>query len=187
MWGINGERAFAAEAYGASRVTGVDLMLPTDEYLAEHRRRNSRVEFFNGDINDKDLVHRVGIHDIVWCTAVLFHVPSPLETLERLRAITAKTLVLGCSTIPEIPGVPQACVLYPGLDDRQRGIFALAVPDLAIGVRSPFQRELGYANWWWGITPSALRAMIEVSGFNVVEEIAVSEKFETIVVASVRQ
>jgi hypothetical protein len=28
----------------------------------------------------------------------------------------------------------------------------------------------GYAPWYWGITPSALRAMLPLAGFEIVEE-----------------
>ena len=35
----------------------------------------------------------------------------------------------------------------------------------AIGVTEPFDAREGYGNWWWGITPSALRAMLRAAGF----------------------
>jgi hypothetical protein len=35
----------------------------------------------------------------------------------------------------------------------------------AIGVTEPFDVREGYGNWWWGITPSALRAMLRAAGF----------------------
>jgi hypothetical protein len=27
--------------------------------------------------------------------------------------------------------------------------------------------RLGYGNWWWGFTPSAVRSMLEVAGYTV--------------------
>ena len=34
----------------------------------------------------------------------------------------------------------------------------------------PFDPERGYGNWFWGITPSALRAMLDATGFAIAQE-----------------
>ena len=39
----------------------------------------------------------------------------------------------------------------------------------AIAVTEPFDPDEAYGNWWWGITPSALRGMLEAAGFAVDE------------------
>ena len=41
---------------------------------------------------------------------------------------------------------------------------------------------MGYAEFWWGVTPSALKAMIEIAGFEV-EEMIHSAGFNTQVIA----
>ena len=38
-----------------------------------------------------------------------------------------------------------------------------------LGLDTPFDPAQGYGNWWWGITPSALGAMVEAAGFEVRE------------------
>ena len=165
MWGIDGRIAFLAEEAGATAVSGLDVMPATARFHAEHERRDSRVRFVHGDLHDPAPLAELGRHDVVWCTGLLYHAPSPLLTLERLREITGELLILGCETLPDLPGLPQACVFYPGLNTRARRRGAARV-----GLDTPFDRARGYENWWWGITPSALRAMLRASGFDPVEE-----------------
>lgn len=181
MYGANGRIAFVAEESGASGVTAFDAMEETPEYLAEHRRRGSSIRFVRGDLHEPGAI---GEHDVVWCSGVVYHSPYPLLTLERLAAAARDTLIVGSHTIPEVPGLDQACVFYPKLDDAGRGVYQPVWPCNSVGIATPYDErpEMSYANYWWGITPSALRAMVEVQpGFSVVEE--AGEPFLTYVVA----
>ena len=164
MWGVDGAVAFAAEAAGATAVTAVDVMDATPAYRAEHARRGSSVRFVRGDLHDESTLAAVGTHDVVWCSGLLYHAPHPVLTLERLRALTAETLLLATEALPEVPGLRGACVFYPG---AERAPFA--APG-RVGLEAPFDPARGYENWWWGITPSALRGMLGAAGLEVVEE-----------------
>jgi hypothetical protein len=108
----------------------------------------------------------------VWCSGVLYHAPHPLLTLARLRSITGQTLILATETIPEVPGLRGGCVFYPGLGERDRRAHAVARPEgRAVGIDSRFERSQSYTAWWWGISRSALRGMLEASGFEIREEL----------------
>jgi hypothetical protein len=157
MWSVHGAIAFAAEEAGASAVTGMDVMGPTPEYEAEHTRRGSAMRFVQGDLHDEATLAQVGVHDVVWCSGVLYHAPHPLLTLERLRSITHERLILATETIPERIGRPNACVFAPE-------------PGIHPTHTEPFDPARGYVNWYWGITPSALRAMLGATGFAVEQE-----------------
>jgi hypothetical protein len=170
MWSVHGAIAFAAEDAGARAVTGVDVMGPTPQFEAERARLASKMRFVQGDLHDPETVAEVGVHDVVWCSGLLYHAPHPLQSLERLRALTGQTLLLASETMPEVPGVRQACVFYPGLPERDRRAHASSRPGEHTGLTTPFEPARGYANWFWGISRSALRAMVEISGFEVVEE-----------------
>jgi hypothetical protein len=171
MWNVHGGIAFLAEESGATDVTAVDIMAPTGEFNAEHTRRNSGVRFVAGDVHELEVIRRVGPHQVVWCSGVLYHAPNPLLTLERLREITGEYLLLATETLPEIPGLTGACVFLPGLAARDRRLHAAARPGgTALGVDSAFDRSQSYGAWWWGISRSALRGMLGASGFAVVEE-----------------
>ena len=169
MWSVDGAIAFLAEEAGAKRVTGVDVMEPTREFESQRRRRDSSVRFVRGDLHDQATVGAVGVHDVVWCNGLLYHSPNPLLALERLRALTGELLILGTQTLPELPGLQGACVFYPGLPPAGRGVYAPAGSGGKVGIDSAFDSAGSYANWWWGITPSALRGMLRAAGFEAQE------------------
>jgi 2-polyprenyl-3-methyl-5-hydroxy-6-metoxy-1,4-benzoquinol methylase len=157
MWTVHGALCFAAEDAGAASVTGVDVMAPTKEFVAERERRGSRVRFVRGDLHLPRTVAEIGRHDVVWCSGVLYHAPHPLLTLERLRELTAGTLLLATETVAETPGRSGTCVIAPGSAEHPN-----AEPATAAGQ--------GFGPWYWGISPSALRTMLTLTGFEVVEE-----------------
>lgn len=171
MWGIDGAIAFAAEDAGATDVVGVDVMPASEAFESERAHRGSRMRFIQGDLHDQAVMARVGPHDVVWCSGVIYHAPHPLLTLERLRQITSETLILASETIPEVPGLRQACVFLPGLAEADRKAHAAARPGRTVlGVSEPFDRTQSYGAWWWGLSASALVAMVTAAGFDVVEQ-----------------
>jgi hypothetical protein len=155
MWSVHGGLCFAAEEAGASAVTGVDVMGATPEFVAERERRGSAVRVVQGDVHDPAL--DVGVHDVVWCSGVIYHAPHPLLTLERLRALTGTTLLLATEVVREVRGRPRAVLFAP--DPGTHPAHTLA-----------FDPAQGYGNWYWGLTPSAVRAMVEASGFEIADE-----------------
>ena len=156
MWTIDGALCFAAEDAGAETVTGVDVMAPTAQFTAELDRRGSKVRFVQGDLHEPATIAQIGRHDVVWCSGVLYHAPHPLLTLERLRELTGRTLLLATETVAETPGRRNTCVIAPGRDEHPN----------AEPANGPAQ---GFGPWYWGISPSALRTMLALSGFEVVE------------------
>ena len=184
MWGVNGEYAFHAEASGATEVTGVDVFGPTPEFEQRRLDTGSRVRFVLGDATDPRTIERIGKVDVVFCAGVLYHHPSPFDLLVALRQICRTTLILRTSTIPEVKDLPNAAVFFPGLGERERKLWNLSRLGLLhqAGISTPFQPHEGYGNWFWGLTPSCLRSMLEVAGFRVDEQL--EEAFAQTVVAT---
>jgi hypothetical protein len=146
MWRVEGAIALAAQQAGATHVTAVDLMPPTQRLL------DAGIRFVQGDLHD--VADEVGPHDVVWCSGVLYHAPHPLLTLERLRTMTRRTLLLATEVLP-LPG----------------RFAAFAPPRWIHPARpAPFDAAKGYGNWFWLPTPGAVRAMLAATGFAVVEE-----------------
>jgi hypothetical protein len=174
LFQLHGEVAFRAEAAGATEVTLFDAGDEDYGGFAE-RRRDSKVRFVQGDFEEPQSVERIGPHDVVWCTGVVYHTPNPVLQLLHLREITKELLYLGARTIPEVPGFDQACVFYPYLGDRARRAHARphweAEHLYAIGTPFDDRPMYGYGNCWWGITPSALRSMLATARFEVIEEV----------------
>jgi hypothetical protein len=168
MWKVHGRIAFVAEEAGATAVTGVDVMEASPEFHAEHERRSSSVRFIRGDVHEPSTVAEVGPHEVVWCSGVLYHAPNPVLTLQRLRELTTELLILQTMTLPELPGVKQGLVFYPGVPDA--GLYARWGEQAARSLRLPEPGEDPYAPWWWGISRSALAAMLRAADFEPVEQ-----------------
>jgi hypothetical protein len=160
LWGIHGEMAFTAEAAGATRVTLVDAAAPTDEYEQKHRERGSSVRYVCADLHDTATPERVGAHDVVWCTGVMYHTPSPGLAVWNLARMASETVVIGTKVIPEIPGYPNAGVYFPGLERWERETYA---PFYEGGVTAEFDTEpkMFYGNWFWGFSESAFCALVK--------------------------
>ena len=148
----------------------MDIAAATSEFEAERERRGSRVRFVHGDLHDPAVIEETGRHDVVWCSGVLYHSPSPVTTLRRLRELTGELLILQTTCLPELPGVRQGMVFYPGLEESEGDLYGMWGPEArrSIGPHEGWSDEFG--PWWWGITPSALRAMMHTAGLDVMEE-----------------
>ena len=160
MWSVHGAIAFAARDAGATRVTALDVMAPTPELL----ERQGDVRFVQGDVHDPGVTMP---HDVVWCSGVLYHAPNPVLTLQRLRELTTELLILQTMTLPELPGVKQGLVFYPGVPNPS--LYARWGDQAARSLRLPEPGEDPYAPWWWGISHSALDAMLRAANFEPVE------------------
>jgi len=169
MWGVNGAYAFAAEEAGATRVVGVDVFGPTPEFEAERMSRRSSVQFVLGDATAPATLDRIGVVDTVLCAGVLYHHPSPFDLMAALRRICRKTLILRTSTIPEVRGLPNAAVYFPMLDAHGRALWNLESLGLRwqAGISEAFNPREGYGNWFWGMSPSCLKSVVETAGFRV--------------------
>lgn len=169
MWGVNGEYSFLAEEVGAAAVRAVDVFGPTPEFEEHHRAAGSAVDFVLGDISRAETAARVGVCDVVLCAGVLYHHPSPYDLLVALRRIYGDVLILRTSTIPEVPGLPNAAIYYPRLGRKERQLYDLRSLGLQrqVGITDGFEPEQGYGNWFWGLTPSCLASLVETAGFRI--------------------
>lgn len=174
LFAVEGERALLAEEAGATAVTlfdGGDVRYT--ELPRKQAERGSSIRIVQGDLEDPVAVASVGPHEIVWSTGVIYHTPNPIRQLMHLREITTELLYLGTHTIPELPGVRHGCVYYPMLDEGSRAAYASAHYESGgfTGIGTPFDDApmTGHANFWWGISPSALEAMLATARFEIVD------------------
>ncbi|MDA2916134.1 class I SAM-dependent methyltransferase [Nitrospinae bacterium AH_259_B05_G02_I21] len=169
MWGVNGFFSFLAEECGAKRVVGVDIYPESEEFLREKNKRNSTVEFVQGDIHLQETISKIGLCDVVFSSGVLYHSPNPPDTLFKLRLICDQRLILCTELIPEMPGIRNAAIFYPFLDESQRRIWNYRGKGKRTAITVPYEPEQGYANWFWGFSPSCVESMLELAGFKVEE------------------
>ncbi|MDO8430718.1 MAG: class I SAM-dependent methyltransferase, partial [Candidatus Taylorbacteria bacterium] len=64
MWGVNGQNSFIAEESRSTRIMAVDVYPESNEYLEEKRKRNSKIQFVQGDINLLSTTQKVGQMDV---------------------------------------------------------------------------------------------------------------------------
>lgn len=169
LWGVDGLNSFVAEESGATRVVALDIYPASHKFLAEKKRRNSHVEFVQGDINLTETTQKIGKVDVVLCSGVLYHTPDPVHLLTRLRTITKEILILNTSSIPEIHGLKNMAVFYPFLAENQRRIWNRGIGSQK-AITGPYEPQEGYGNWFWGMTPSCLESMLQCAGFEVTEK-----------------
>jgi SAM-dependent methyltransferase len=165
MWRVNGYFSFLAEECGAKQVVGVDVYPESEEFLNQKSKRNSKVKFIQGDINSSETINKIGLCDVVFCSGVLYHTPNPVYFLSQLRAICKDILILGTMVIPEMVGLRNIAVFYPFLNKTQRKIYNLGVEQR--GITDPYNPESGYANWFWGFSPSCVESMLKCTGFEI--------------------
>lgn len=168
LWGVDGLNSFIAEESGARRVIAVDIYPASPKFLEQKRLRRSKVEFVQGDIHLSSTAEAVGKQDVVLCSGVLYHTPDPVHLLTRLHAVCGDILILNTASIPELPGIRNAAVFYPFLDAGQRGIWNLHAGSQK-AITGEYEPEEGYANWFWGMTPSSIESMLKCVGFEIEE------------------
>lgn len=169
LWGVDGANSFLAEEIGAPRVVAVDVYPESPIFLEQKKKRNSKVEFVLGDINSKETTEKIGTVDVVFCSGVLYHTPDPIHMLMRLRSITKDIFILNTTSIPEMKGLKNAAVFYPFLNEKQRSIWNRKIGTQK-AITGPYEPKEGYANWFWGMTPSCIESLLKTSGFEVIEK-----------------
>ncbi|MBN2119873.1 MAG: methyltransferase domain-containing protein [Candidatus Omnitrophica bacterium] len=167
MWRVDGYFSFLAEECGAKKVLAVDIYPESKKFEAEKDKRNSKVEFIQGDINNKEVLDKVGLCEAVFCSGVLYHMPNPLHFLSCLRKICTKTLILATVTVPEIKGLKNTSVFYPFLSEGQRKFWNLGPYNKTAD--KPYEPGNEYSTWFWGFSPSCVESMLKAAGFEIKE------------------
>jgi len=110
--------SFECERRGASRVVAIDSYAwdhhGMDGFLLAHEVLRSKVEYVHLAAEAIDPA-TLGTFDLVLCLGVLYHLRSPITVLERIRKVTAGTLI--CETHALVPAFHERYPLisfFPG-------------------------------------------------------------------------
>lgn len=187
LWGTTSEKVSVAAGAGASRLAmldiareGSELWQAFDERLTDEGISREDVDHITADITSVDPANRF---DVVHCSGVIYHVPDPVQTLAAVRRLTAEYLVLASVVAPPeirnsagtITFAPGQALFLPHLDDRALTVLKVHLSEggvRAVGIDIPEHRWSldDYAPWWWLFTTSALRQMLVVVGFQVIDD-----------------
>jgi len=143
--------SFECERRGAARVLAIDTFAwdhyGKDGFLLAHQTLNSKVEHRRLAAEDFD-VATLGTFDLVLFLGVFYHLRSPIQVLDRIRAVTTGTLI--CETHALVPAFHEKYPLvsfFPG-------------DGLEAGLKYEFSSEP---------TIEAMRQMLRSSGFTKVD------------------
>lgn len=183
--GVEGEKLSLARRLGATRVTLIDVVAPTDPAWAQLRRRLAGMgvedyECVSGDVHDLEL----DPFDVVYSSSVLQHMPNPVAHLTRLRDLARGYLVLTCAVVPRLivnrygilRTADAAPLFVPAMTARQKRTYAHFhtrgdARFQLVGIGSDASLwPTNYSAWWWLLPVPVVRSMAEACGFEVARD-----------------
>jgi SAM-dependent methyltransferase len=194
LWGTVNEKVTVAHLAGAAACSMIDAQPGGTDAWENFDRHAERLgvtgyQSVVADINDPDLVARVGCFDVVYCSGVVYHCPDPYTALRHLRDLARERLIVGSMTVPErienerglLDFSGGRVVAVPALDDASRAIMAahFAASGIRVhNINTPESHDWArgdgtpnYAPWWWLWHWRTLAAMAEAVGLDVEEVI----------------
>jgi 2-polyprenyl-3-methyl-5-hydroxy-6-metoxy-1,4-benzoquinol methylase len=107
LWCVSNEKISVAAKAGARSTCIIDVT-PLDHSVWDECRQYCRAlgvsdyAEYSQDIDDPEVQKIVGSFDFVYCSGVIYHVPSVFYTLQRLRSICERFLMLGSMIVPSV-------------------------------------------------------------------------------------
>jgi hypothetical protein len=192
LFGTVNETLSIAARYNPKSLSAADIdPLDSDSWRALRDRLQALqvgdVREFSMNIDDPAIVEKIGQYDFVHSAGILYHVPSPIFTLEQYRRLTKKYFLLGTMVVPEKIENDQGTsdfsggklIFVPALGEKERGVLAAFYDRWGMQIHHinavdswPWRYNDGpsYGPWWWLYSPATCRRMVETAGFEIVSE-----------------
>ncbi|MBI4893139.1 MAG: hypothetical protein HY821_21120 [Acidobacteria bacterium] len=189
LWGIVNEKVSVALQAGAASATMIDVTLPDAELWVAFRQRIAEFGLPPAAEIARDVCSLAQepdgpTFDVLHCSGVVYHHPSPLVLLLAMRKLTREFLVLtsavqqeeienrhGHFTMP-----PSGVLFVPALNPEERLILSTywrenAGVESCLGISEPVPWDArDFGPWWWLPTPRALAAWCESCDFTLVAQ-----------------
>lgn len=192
LFGTVNETLSVASRYSPRSLSAADIdPLDADSWEALRSHLASKnvegVKEFSVSIDDPTIVEKTGAFDFVYSAGILYHVPSPVYTLQQYRKLTRKYFLLGSMVVPEEIENDQGrldfsggkLVFIPAIGEAERRVMAAHYDQYDMKIHHinatdswPWRHngEPSYGPWWWLYSPSTCKRMIETAGFKVISE-----------------
>ncbi len=194
LWGTVNEMTSVALQAGAAHAAMIDIQPPGNTWWHAFDERMASLGLSNysclhADATRDGFRERAGVYDVVYCSDVIYHLPDPLSLLLNLRGITHEHMILTSMYVPEVISNEAgeidlrgggAILAHAMVDKTKREVMqryfdkmGLQVAGISLPLNEPLVLEDGSGNtspWWWLMTPALLRSMLEIAGFDVIEE-----------------
>jgi hypothetical protein len=189
LWGVVNEKITVALRAGAKTATMIDIEAkdsPSWTAFDAHAQKMgvSGYEKISADASSPDLLSIGRAFDVVHCSGVVYHVPSPHSLILNLRRLTREFLILTSMTIPDLIRNSAGSLdlrggmgLYvPALNGPTKEILKVHFEERGLDVHA-ITGDHGHAwfdhgvphfgPWWWLLTPYLLKSLVESVGFEI--------------------
>ncbi len=189
LWGVVNEKASVALQAGASSAAMIDVTLPGTELWVAFRERMRTlglppVAELPIDVCQLAQSPDCPVFDVLHCSGVVYHHPSPLVLMLAMRKLTREFLVLTSAVQPEeiqnrhghFSMPPSGALFVPALNATERLVLSTywresAGVESCLGISEPVAWDArDFGPWWWLPTTRALAAMCESCDFTVVAQ-----------------
>lgn len=197
LWGTIGERVSMAAKHNPASLTMIDTT-PDESLWDAFRKRlkdkgidEKTVRQIRADVEAPGFAQKAGKYDVVYCSGLLYHSPNPMHFLWPLSDVVGEYLIFGSIVLADrfrgLLGLPYGMplsVFVAALDDVQRKFVADAYKfhdsTPAVGISHPVTtwvcntpREGGLlhntAPFWWLYCPVTVASMLNLAGFDVLD------------------
>jgi hypothetical protein len=194
LWNTINEKVTVASSAGAREVTMIDLMYDKSHWWDKFDEKCKTVNVvcdnkISMDVDDLDLLERVGTFDVVHSAGVLYHCPNPIHTLNQFYSITNEYFILGTTRIPSnfddirFPmDVPSGGILLSEvLSEKQKQIcmefYGLNKSDIFYDGRkdemTQYNKDMTNRQtnpWWYFFTDEYIEYILKICGFNILKK-----------------
>ncbi len=192
LYGTVNETLSVAAKYSPRSLSAADIdPLSSDSWAALRSHLASKniegVKEFSTSIDDPTIVDKMGTYDFVYSAGILYHVPSPVYTLQQYRKLTRKYFLLGTMVVPEkmeneagaLDFSGGKLIYVPAIGKDERKVVAAHYDKFNMQIHHINMEgswnwlsngEPSYGPWWWLYSSSTCRRMIETSGLKVISE-----------------
>lgn len=194
LWGTVNERVSVAMLGGSGRTVMIDMQkLGHPLWHAFYERCTelgvSGYESITADAMDSRLAEQVGTFDVVHCSGVIYHVPSPLDLIRNLALITREHLILNSTVVPALVSTasgrctidPAQPCFVPFMNEHERRVYGEHFESHGLTIAhlngqpvehwvNPRTQAIDYSPWWWLFTPANLRRYLALCGLEIIDE-----------------
>jgi len=193
LWGTLNEKVSVAAKAGARECTMSDIApqghsLWTDFDAHCAKLGVSGYRKVTVDIVAPEPEKALGVHDVVHCSGIIYHLPDPFRMLQNLKRVTRRHLIVTSMVVPERVETPEGALDFgpdaarfvPGLAPGTRRILAAHFDALGLRIGSitaPLEEPWmfddttpNYGPWWWVYSPAFLRSLVQTAGLAVEDE-----------------
>jgi hypothetical protein len=193
LWGTLNEKASVAIRAGARETTMSDIARQDHVMWRDFDAHCAKLGISGYRKATVDIVAPepekiLGVHDVVHCSGIIYHLPDPFLMLQNLKRVTGKHLIVTSMVVPgpldtaagKLDIGPDNAYFVPGLAPHSKAVLAAHFDALGIriaAINAPLEEpwmfpgeQPNYGPWWWVYTPDFLKQLVRTAGFEIEDE-----------------